>query len=138
MNHLREAWALRVAGSWSPKATVPSTNFDFGSQVGQFPPDGPEGISYFKGEAGAGAGKHVDCLLYRRAGKLVGVLYHYPFDFPPYEVRGNVNVMVDPGHQRSGIGSQLLAEAEKRWPLDWQAQSYTEEGAALLRSHVNR
>jgi RNA:NAD 2'-phosphotransferase (TPT1/KptA family) len=112
-----------------PKHTAPS-NFGFASQVGQFPAKGKPGIGYFKGKVPGG---HVDALLHRDPkGKLVGVLYHYPQDLPPYEQKGNINVLVDPAHQRQGIASGLLREADKRWDINLQQQSWTSEGKAFI------
>ena len=102
-------------------------------QVGQYPPKGPPGISYFKGVVDADI--HVDCLLYRdKRGKLIGVLNHYAFDMPPYESKGNINVMVDPEHQGEGIGKLLLKEAMKRWDVNLAQQHWTPSGDKLRQS----
>jgi GNAT superfamily N-acetyltransferase len=102
-------------------------------QVGQYPPKGPAGISYFKGVVDADI--YVDCLLYRdKKGKLIGVLNHYAFDMPPYESKGNINVMVDPEHQGEGIGKLLLKDAMKRWDVNLAQQNWTPSGDKLRQS----
>jgi SPP1 gp7 family putative phage head morphogenesis protein len=106
--------------------------FKFEDQARQYPAKGREGIGYFKGDVGGG--KYVDALLMRKGGKIVGILNHYPFDFLPNERKGNVNVMVDPAHQRQGIGSALLLEAGKRWNVDLGKQNFTPSGAALANA----
>lgn len=110
--------------------------FTFESQVKQYPEDGPKGISYFAGEQPEGI---VDCLLYRdKSGKVRGILNHYPVDFPPHEKAGNLNVFVEARFQRKGIASKLLAEADKRWRIDWEQQNYTEAGAHLVKKYLER
>ncbi|RYP84241.1 hypothetical protein EKO23_16405 [Nocardioides guangzhouensis] len=82
-------------------------------------------------------GKSADCLSWRdNAGQVRGLLYHYRCDFPPYERRGNVNLLIDPAWHRRGLGSYLLAEADRRWELDFSQQSYTTAGLALVRTHL--
>jgi GNAT superfamily N-acetyltransferase len=107
------------------------------SQVKQYPAKGEAGISYFKGEMGK---KWVDCLLYRDDfGKLLGALNHYPFDFPPYEKKGNINIMVDPKEQGKGIGQKLFAEAVKRWDdIDFHKQEWTPGGKHLLDTYLKK
>lgn len=101
------------------------------NQFEQYPKTGPKGISYFKGEIDDKT--WVDCLLYRNSkGKLIGVLNHYPFNFHPYEKKGNINVMVDPNHQREGIGQELLKSAMKKWKIDFIQQKFTPQGYNML------
>lgn len=98
------------------------------SQASQYPRTGAPGISYFRGEVTAGF--HVDCLLYRDDdGELIGILNHYPTDFPPYERRGNVNIWVRPDRRRQGIGTQLSLESVRRWePIEAEKVRYTRAG----------
>ena len=85
------------------------------SQASQYPPTGPPGVSYFRGELSKEL--YVDCLLSRdETGALVGILNRYPTDFPPHEREGDANVWVRPDRRRQGIGSALLSEASFRWP----------------------
>lgn len=104
------------------------------SQVVQYPEFGPPGIEYFAGVV-EGYAQPVDCLLWRGGDKRVhGILNYYSIDYPPWEKAGNVNVWVQPGWQRKGIGSRLIRVAQRRWgPINWQQQQYTEAGAAFAR-----
>jgi len=92
-----------------------------------------EGIDYFKGEMSND--KWIDALLYKnKYGEIIGILNHYPFDFEPYEKKGNINVMVAPHEQGKGIGLKLIKEALKRYPdIDLYQQHWTPQGQSLLR-----
>lgn len=106
-------------------------------QTAQYPEKGPPGISYFKGDMGGG--EYVDCLLHRdEDGYLNGVLNHYPFDFPPHEQKGNVNVMVPTDARNQGIGTALIAEADRRWDIDWDQQTYTQSGLILVQKFYKK
>lgn len=84
------------------------------SQAGQYPPTGPPGISYFRGELNDQF--YVDCLLYRdETGTLAGILNHYPMDIPPLQHAGDKNIWVHPQRRRQGIGTALLLESFFRW-----------------------
>ena len=103
------------------------------SQFTQYPQDGPDGISYFKGVIDAD--RHVDCLLLRQDGKLVGVLNHYPIAFPEAdEQKGNVTLLVLKPHRRTGVGTALLNEAIKRWNVNLKRQDTTPGGRGLIDS----
>ena len=55
------------------------------------------------------------------------------------EQAGNLNLWVHPRRQRRGIGSALLAEADKRWgPIEWHRQKFTPEGRALVETYLAR
>lgn len=118
--------------AFTPRATKPDIHpMEWVGQMSQFPEKGPPGLSYFKGEIDDE--RHVDSLLFRDdEGTLRGILYRYPFDFPPYEKKGNVNVLVDPLRQRRGIGTKLWREAEKRWGINQRQQDYTPAGAKFI------
>jgi hypothetical protein len=82
-------------------------------------------------------GGTVGCLSWRdNSGQVRGLLYHYQCDFPPYERRGNVNLWIDPAWHRRGLGSSLLAEADRRWTVNFAQQKYTTAGLALVRAHL--
>jgi GNAT superfamily N-acetyltransferase len=119
------------------KKIEPSLPFVYSwqSQAEQYPDTGEVGISYFKGDVGRD--KWVDCLLYRgEGGELMGILNYYPFDFPPYEVKGNVNIWVNPDFQRLGIGTKLVEEAMKRWEIDFEQFKYTPQGHKFVISFL--
>jgi uncharacterized protein YndB with AHSA1/START domain len=97
-------------------ANVPDEKmYTWESQAAQYPPTGPPGISYFRGDLSEEL--FVNCLLYRdETGELIGILNHYPTEFPPHERAGDENIWVRPDRRRRGIGSALLSEASLRWP----------------------
>jgi GNAT superfamily N-acetyltransferase len=132
------------APSDEPKTTVTlkvSVSSDlvyaWATQAPQYPPDGPPGISYFRGDVSPDV--WVDCLLWRdEDGTLRGILNRYPTDIPPWEAQGNFNLWVDPDWHRQGIGTALITEADRRWSLDFEQQRYTLEGAALVARYLER
>lgn len=78
-----------------------------------------------------------DLTLYDEAGDLVGILYRYPLGAPGFEVPMSINLYVKPSERRKGIGTKLVAEAERRWgPIRWDRQRFTREGAALVRNYL--
>lgn len=117
----------------------PIETFSFASQVKQYPELGPKGIDYF---AGVLPDITVDCLLYRdKSGKVRGILNHYPktvgiLGTGDYEKKGNVNIFIDPRFKRQGIATKLLAEAERRWTINFQQQRYTLEGEAFIKAYL--
>lgn len=128
---------------------LPQGALSWESQVVQYrdavPPDEP-GITYFAGDVSETfPGKPpVDALLYweqNPAGtrlRIVGILNHYPADYPPWERAGNVNVWVRKSHQRRGIATRLWEEAVRRWNPDLRAQRFTAAGARLAESILER
>lgn len=106
------------------------------SQADQYPPFGQPGVSYYPGTLPSG--NVVDCLLYRdQGGILRGILNYYGFD-SQWEKTGNVNVWVQPGHQRQGIGTALIAEAVERWDIDFNQQRYSRAGAELAAQWLRK
>jgi GNAT superfamily N-acetyltransferase len=142
-----------------PPAMVPDgTYLDWKSQVRQYDKVGAPGLTYEEHvvnvgtgpiitERGIGRGTYsmsIDCLLWRNnKGHLVGILNHYPVDCRDIDGRlleraGNVNLWVRPDRYRRGIGTRLLAEANRRWPIDWTRQSYTASGRALIARYLSQ
>jgi|HubBroStandDraft_1064217.scaffolds.fasta_scaffold136979_2 GNAT superfamily N-acetyltransferase len=123
-------------GSLNVTANVPDDRmYTWESQAAQYPPTGQPGISYFRGQLSDEL--FVDCLLCRdETGELVGILNHYPMDFPPHEREGDENIWVHPGRRRRGIGSALLLEARFRWGRrpDVGEPKLTEAGVQFVRS----
>jgi GNAT superfamily N-acetyltransferase len=108
------------------------------SQARQYPKVGPPGISYFRGVFSNETGHYADCLLYRdKHGKLRGILNHYPHTVP-FEQQGNVNIWVEPRFQGKGIATKLLAEAEKRWQVNFDQQKYTSSGEQFIIKYLNK
>jgi len=100
-------------------------------------PDEP-GIVYFQGTE-EGVDNWVDCLLmFDENLELVGILNMFNFDFPPWEVAGNVTMFVRPDRYRRGIASALMDEARRRWTVDFDQQEYTTSGAAFATRYVQR
>lgn len=120
--------------------------YTWDSQIHQYqdapPPDTVPGCTYYAGVV-EGRERPVDCLLWwaEVGGKprVVGILNHYPIDFPPWEKAGNINLWVRRSHQRQGIGTALVQVAEELWgPLNWEQQRFTPSGAALTESILSR
>ncbi len=118
--------------------------YSWHSQAAQYPPTGPPGISYFRGELSNEL--FVDCLLYRdETGALVGILNHYPTAIPPHERAGANNIWVRPDRRRQGIGSALGSEASLRWssvPTDGfpnvDEMRMTQAGAQLVEAYLRK
>lgn len=82
----------------------------------------------------------VDCLLWRDdRGALAGVLTYfavsyYEKDGTLLDEAGNFTVLVRSDARRQGIATKLVAEADRRWKLNFDQQLYTPSGLALVRS----
>lgn len=151
----------RTAKVYLPPATIPDgLSYAWKSQAKQYPRTGRPGLSHEEHRTVAGTGPViamvdgvprvgrgtystvVDCLLMRNSkGELVGILNHYRDDC--YELNGelleqagNVNLWVRPNRQHRGIGLRLLAEADRRWGIDWAQQRYTEAGRRLAHRYL--
>lgn len=122
------------------EATVPQqAMFSWASQAMQYPSLGEPGITHTEEFSPGFPTEPIDCLLYYSpAGQLLGILNHYQQDMPPYEKAGNVNLWVHPDAQRMGIGTQLIAEADRRFGIRWEQQRFTEEGRALAERYLSR
>lgn len=104
-------------------------------QLAQYPA-GARGISYFRGDVNQEC--WVDCLLYRDAGgAVVGVFNYFSVDIPPYEQKGNFNILVASDWRRNGIATALLNEAVKRWNISFVQQRCTPDGAAFLTARTH-
>lgn len=103
------------------------------SQVKQYDLRGKPGIVQERHALGElGALDIVDCLLWRDdLGLLRGILNYYQTD-NEFEQAGNCNIWVDPGWQRTGVGTELVREALRRWDIDPDRQRYTEAGLAFV------
>jgi uncharacterized protein YndB with AHSA1/START domain len=116
-------------------ANVPEERmYTWDSQAAQYPPTGPPGFSYVRGDVSDEI--YVDCLLYRdETGKLIGILNRYPMDIPPLEREGDQTIWVHPDHRRQGIGSTLSTEAFVRWGPSPNVSDpkLTESGVRLAR-----
>lgn len=135
LNEKLEALCQALAEAGLTGHDIPDFDDWWDQQVSQYPRKGPPGLSYFRGEMGGPDDWYVDCLLWRdKKGKLLGAVNHYPVDMPPHELKGNINVMVDPAHQGEGIGKTLLKAAVKRWDVNLDQQNWTPKGDRLRQS----
>ena len=76
-------------------------------------------------------------LLYRNEhGVLLGILNHYPVDYPPWERAGNVNIWVREDHRREGIATRLLGEAMHKWEINLDQQRFTQSGVDFANAFV--
>lgn len=78
----------------------------------------------------------IECLLYRKNGSILGIVNYFPNGSPFGELPGDVLVLVNPAHRRRGIGTALLAEADRRWSLNFRQQSYTDWGWDLVSNYL--
>jgi GNAT superfamily N-acetyltransferase len=108
---------------------------DFYNLAKQFPLNNGKGITYQT--VNYAENTPMDCLLYYNEGDLLGILFHFPNDFPPF-VKGNVNLVVHPKHRRKGIGTMLMDEAKKRWDLKFDSHSFTDDGNYFLYGYVKK
>lgn len=108
--------------------------FSWEYQAGHYPVQG-KGIQYFR--ANVDDYTWVDCLLYYGDDlKLQGILNYYPFNFPPYQKKGSVNILVRMDRRRKGIASALLSEAMTRFKIDLMQQDYTPLGNKFINSYI--
>ena len=118
------------------KMAIPTNSIVFlwQNQARQYPKHGT-GITYFKGICEDNM--WVDCLLYYGYdNELHGILNHYPFEMPPYQKTGSVNLQVRPDRRRKGIASALLDEAIKRFNVKLEDQEYTPDGERFIKNYV--
>jgi GNAT superfamily N-acetyltransferase len=110
----------QITGNLSQAPEPAVARHDWDAIAAHYPPKGPAGIT----ETRAGLS---DVLTYRDApGFLRGVLVHW---------RGALNVNVDPGFRRRGVGRALVCAAGRRWPINL-SQPTTAAGAALSHAAV--
>jgi GNAT superfamily N-acetyltransferase len=111
------------------------------------PAKGKPGISYRRDvEEKIGPNAVLETLLYyNNEGRLAGILNYVPNDIQlpePWmkafvERAGTFNVLVAPKHRGRGIGMKLLREAVRRWPIDFEQQNYTVDGARLVQRFLS-
>lgn len=91
------------------------------------------GEEVFPNHAGDDSMTTINCLLYRDSeGVLIGILNHYDGK-NPLESADAVNLWVRPDMQRKGIGRELVAKAQERWPaINPEGQRYTPEGVQFI------
>lgn len=78
-------------------------------------------------------------LLHRApSGDLRGILNFFPDGPAGIEKPGNLLIMVHPDFRGFGFGTQLLAEADARWNVNFRQQTYTPEGRRLAASYLRR
>jgi hypothetical protein len=108
--------------------------FAWENQSKQYPQNGDR-IQYYKGIYNKN--KWIDCLLfYGEHHLLEGILNHYPFDFPPHEKQGNINIQVRPDRRRLGIATTLLDEARLKFKINLDNQNYTPEGRKFIKGYL--
>lgn len=118
------------------KRAIPTDSIAFlwENQARQYPRYG-SGITYFKGICDEN--RWVDCLLYYGYdNELHGILNHYPFEMPPYQKAGSVNLQVRPDRRRKGIATALLNEAVKRFNINLEHQEYTPDGERFIKNYM--
>ncbi len=77
-------------------------------------------------------------LVYRDTrGRVVGHLAYYPEGVFGFYNPGEYSMTVWSGIRRRGVGTALVAEADRRWGLDFTRQNYTDAGRALVVKYLN-
>jgi GNAT superfamily N-acetyltransferase len=54
-----------------------------------------------------------------------------------WEPGGALSITVDPDYRRQGIATELMQEAVRRWPIDFEGQSYSSDGAEFVRKFLS-
>lgn len=108
--------------------------FSWESQAKQYPLTG-DGIEYYRGILNET--KWVECLLfYGEDKRLHGILNYYPFDFPPFQKKGSVNIQVRTDKRRNGIATSLLKHALTIFQIDLQKQDFTASGKMFIMNFL--
>jgi GNAT superfamily N-acetyltransferase len=117
---------------------VSGMKYGWASQARQYAPTGEPGIHLEQHDVpGVRGPTVVDCLLYRDDdGQLLGIFNHYN-ENNLWQKPGSCNLWVHPDHQRKGIATDLLREADKLWELADQ-ENYTPEGNAWIEGLVKK
>ena len=80
-------------------------------------------------------------LVFYADGVLSGILTYFPEDIPEDDTDcgyegGTYVITVDPAKRRRGIGTALLKEMTSRWAVDFENQTYTDAGLALVQAFL--
>jgi GNAT superfamily N-acetyltransferase len=119
---------------WRPKAST-TLRITWGGVLGGSAWQAEPGIRHLTGTTNAapyGPPRIVSCevIEYRdERGLLHGVV--------TFEEGRRLFLMVDPDCQRQGIPTKLMQEAVKRWPIDFEKQRYTEDGAKFFSAFLH-
>ena len=128
----------RKASKWKPTATITGPTM-FTSWPGiirksdRLAEPGIRSVTHtlkFAAEDGKPDAFSIEALEYRdRDGLLRGVVI--------WEPRGALSIVVDPACRRQGIATKLMQEAVRHWPIDFEVQSYTSDGAKFFRKFLS-
>jgi GNAT superfamily N-acetyltransferase len=110
----------------------------------EYPARGNAGITYVEEKLGPDAICEA-LLYYDTRGRLAGIFNYFPNDMPVsepsmkafFERAGTCNIIANSRHRRLGIGIKLLREAINRWPIQFENQNYTLEGAKLVQRFLS-
>ena len=127
------------------KVNIPELSYSWSDHALQYPRKGRPGITHREEKLGLEVISEV-LLYYDANGNLAGVLNYFSKDIPapepwmkPFMERlGNFNIIVSPKRRRLGIGMRLLQEASRRWPINFERQNYTIEGAKLFQKFLTQ
>lgn len=134
-----------------PNPSIPRMQWDWNHMERQVSKVGPPGITWERCEGIVGMG-HLpdrdvpivavrDVVTYRNSrGRLVGILVRWPehvgFGGTTLEKAGAMSIWTAPNRWHRGIGTKLLAWADERWGIDWNAQLLTEQGWRLCAKYL--
>lgn len=109
---------------------------DFNAQAEQFPPRGPAGLEHVVVMDG-----RIDAWLYRTGdgSEVVGILYYYRVDLPPWQKAGDVVMMTREDWRGRGVATAMAQAVLAAYPdLDTDGQRYTPDGRAAYEAFLVR
>ena len=124
------------------EATLPNMNPFWASTKNRYVPNMCQGITHIPQSIVRGDVRYgFDDLVFYDTDGLAGVLTYFPQDIPdtPDELGyegGTYTISVDPAKQRRGIGTALIKEMSRRWSVDFENQTYSDAGLALVKAFI--
>lgn len=109
---------------------------DFSAQAEQFPAQGPAGLEHV-----VVLDERIDVWLHRTddGSEIVGILYYYRVDLPPWQKAGDVVMMTREDWRGRGVATAMAQAVLAMYPgLDTDGQRYTPDGRAAYEAFLVR